>query len=127
MLRQLLLPAASVAVLAFATAAYAHGGNKPEHGGVVQVAGDTLFELVSEPGGVSLFVEDDEEEVDSAAMTAKLTITDKSGASSEAVLTPAGGNRFQAQGVTIPAGATVGVLLVNKATQAQSTATFSPK
>ncbi len=107
-------------------AAFAHGSTKPEHGGVVQLVGETLFELVVQPKAVSLYVMEDHEPVDSAVINAKLTILAK-GEKSEVMLKPAGGNKFEAKDVTIPVGARVAVTLVNKTTRAQSGVTFSIK
>jgi hypothetical protein len=120
-----LLPAvAGLAALAFAATADAHGSMKPQHGGVVQMTGETMVELVNAPTGVAVYVRDDEEDVDSAGMTAKLTVS-TAGKTSNVALAPAGGNKFEAKGVKIPAGSKVGVMLVNKATQARSSVTFT--
>jgi hypothetical protein len=119
--------ALGVAALAFDTAANAHGSDKPKHGGVVQMVGETFFELVTRPGGVDLYVRDDDEDVVSAVMTAKLTITSSKGAKSEVALAPAGGNRFEARGVKVPAGSKVAVMLVDKATLSRVGATFAIK
>lgn len=85
-----------------------------------------MFELVVQPKAVSLYVMEDHEPVDSAAINAKLTILAK-GEKSEVMLKPAGGNKFEAKDVTIPVGARVAVTLVNKTTRAQSGVTFSIK
>jgi len=120
-----LLPAvAGLAALAFAATADAHGSMKPQHGGVVQMTGETMVELDNAPTGVAVYVRDDEEDVDSAGMTAKLTVS-TAGKTSNVALAPAGGNKFEAKGVKIPAGSKVGVMLVNKATQARSSVTFT--
>jgi len=123
--KTLLAALAGLAALTLAATADAHGSMKPQHGGVVQMTGETLFELVTGPAGVALYVKEDDEDVVSAGMTAKLTVTTKAGAKSDVALTPAGGNKFEAKGVKIPAGAKVGVMLVNKTTQARSSATFT--
>jgi len=121
-----LLPAvAGLAALALAATADAHGSMKPQHGGVVQMTGETLFELVTAPAGVALYVREDDEDVVSSGMTAKLTITTKAGAKSDVPLAPAGGNKFEARGVKIPAGSKVGVMVVDKATQARASAIFT--
>jgi hypothetical protein len=115
--------ALGVAALAFDTTANAHGSDKPKHGGVVQMVGETFFELVMRPNGVDLYVQDDDEDVVSAGMTAKLTITNSKGVE-EATLSPAGGNRFEAKGLKVPAGSKVAVMLVDKATLSRIGATF---
>ena len=106
--------------------AYAHGGGKPEHGGVLQMVGETSLELVVKAQGVELYVEDDGEEVPSASRTAKLTITDQ-GKTSEATLEPAGGNKFEASSLKIAKGARAAVLVTDKTTQAQVGTTFTIK
>ena len=114
-----------LAALAFAAGADAHGSMKPQHGGVVQMAGETRFELVNAPAGVALYVQDDEEDVPSAGATARLTITTKAGASSTVQMAPAGGNKFEAKGLKLAPGSKVGVMLVNTATQARASTTFT--
>ena len=123
-----LLPAASgLLALAVAITADAHGSMKPEHGGLVQMSGETSFELVNAPGGVALYVKDDEDPVASSGMTAKLTVTSKAGKTSTAPLAAAGGNKFEAKGLKIQPGSKVGVMVVDKATQARSSTTFALK
>ena len=114
-----------LAALAFATSADAHGSMKPQHGGVVQMTGETSFELVNAPAGVALYVKEDEEDVASAGLTARLTITDKAAKSSSVQMTPAAGNKFEAKGLKLAPGSKVGVMLVNKATQARASTTFT--
>jgi hypothetical protein len=105
--------------------ALAHGNTKPLHGGVLQMVGETSFELVTKPDGAELYVVDDGEDVASSTMTAKLMI-DAGGAKSEAAMTPAGGNKFEAKGVKIPSGAKVAVLLTGS-DQSKTTARFTIK
>jgi hypothetical protein len=106
-----------------AAAAYAHGGGKPEHGGVLQMVGETSLELVVKPDHVELYVEDEGEEVPSASRTAKLTVTQDS-KSSDKMLQPAGGNKFEGTDIKIGKGAKAAVLVTDKATQAQVGTTF---
>lgn len=103
----------------------AHGNTKPLHGGIVQMVGEKSFELVAKADGAEVYVVDDGEDVSSADMTAKLTV-DAGGTKSEAVLQPAGGNKFEAKGVTIPSGAKVAVQLVAP-DQTKTTARFTIK
>lgn len=114
----------AAAALFFNASVLAHGSTKPEHGGVVQMSGETLFELTVTPDSVALYVKEDDEELASAGMSAKLTITYK-GAKSEVMLQPAAGNKFEGKGVKIASGARVGVMLTNKATQTKTSASFS--
>jgi hypothetical protein len=106
-------------------AALAHGNTKPLHGGVLQMVGETSFELVTKADGAELYVVDDGEDVSSATMTARLMI-DAGGAKSEAAMPPAGGNKFEAKGVKIPSGAKVAVLLTGS-DQSRTTARFTIK
>lgn len=114
-----------LAALALATSAAAHGSMKPDHGGVVQMTGETRFELVSAPAGVALYVKEEDEALASAGMTARLTITTKAGQTSSVHMTPAAGNKFEAKGLKLAPGSKVGVMLVNKATQARASTTFT--
>ena len=116
--------ALGLSVLAFNAAVRAHGASKPEHGGVVQIAGETLLELVVRPDSVALYVKDDDDEVPSADLTAKLTIVSK-GAKTEVPMQAAAGNKFEAKGLKLVGGSKLSVLLVNKSTQAKIGATFS--
>ncbi|MFA6311303.1 MAG: hypothetical protein WCV99_00330 [Sterolibacterium sp.] len=94
--------------------AHGHGKLEPSHpGGIVQVVGDLLFELVPLAGAVELYVEEDNEDLPSAGMTAKLIVI-AGGVKTESAMTPAGGNKFVAKGTTVPRGAKVAVLLTRK-------------
>jgi len=108
---------------ALPVAAWAHGATHAQHGGVVQMNGETLFELVRAPSGVSLYVMDEDEPVTASAMTAKLSIT-IAGRKQEVAMVSGNGNQFFARRLTLPKGANVGVLVVNKATQARYGTTF---
>lgn len=110
-------------VAAQPNAAWAHGATHAQHGGVVQMNGETLFELVRAKAGVSLYVLDEDEPVNAKAMTAKLSIT-IAGRKQEVMMVAGNGNQFFARGLTLPKGATVGVMVVNKATQARFGTTF---
>ena len=83
--------------------ALAHG-EKPKHGGVLQVASDLAFELVPSSTGAIIYVEDHGKPYATSGMTGKLTVlngTEKS----EADLKPAGENKLEAQGVKVAKGA----------------------
>jgi hypothetical protein len=125
---KILLPAASgLAALAVALAANAHGSMKPDHGGLVQMTGETRFELVNAPAGVALYLKEDEEDLASSGMTATLTVTPPAGKASTVTLTPAGGNKFEAKGLKLKPGSKVGVMVVDKATKARSSTTYTIK
>ncbi len=116
----------ALALALVATPAVGHGDDKPRHGGQVVEVGETVFELVRAPAGVSLYVMEDGDEVPAAGRMGKLFVT--TGAQrTEIMLTPAAKNQFVARGAKIPAGSKVGVLLIDKTTQARQTATFAVK
>lgn len=112
--------------LGLSAPAWAHGFTKPQHGGVVQMNGETLFELVAEPGGVSLYVIDEDEPVNASAMVAKLTVT-ASGKRTEANMVALKGNRFFARGSKLPKGASAGVQVTDRASGSRYGATFTIK
>jgi hypothetical protein len=85
--------------------AHAHGGAKPKHGGVVQTASDLSFELVAKGDTVQLYVEDHGQPMAPTGMSGKLTVL-SGGQSSEAPLAVAG-DRLEAKGLKVGAGARV--------------------
>ena len=107
-------------------AAHAHGSTKPQHGGIVQVSGETMFELVNRPGGVELYISEHGEAIPSSTATAKLVIA-SGAAKKEVALAPAGGNKYVAKGVKVPSGSKVTVTLVDNTVKAKTFATFSVK
>jgi len=123
--KKLLLTAALVAA-PLAGEAFAHGSMKPQHGGQVALAGETVIELVRSGHGVTVYLSDEDQPVPAAGMTGKLIIT-QGGKKSDVALTSAGGNRLQAHGVKIASGAKVTVSLVSKATQERGAVSFTAK
>lgn len=107
------------------TQAGAHGSTKPVHGGVVQMVGETSFELVALVDKAEVYLIEESEPVATATMTGKLTIT-SNGVKSEAALTAAGDNKLEAKGVKIPSGAKVVVQVVYQDLSKMS-ATFTIK
>ncbi|HWW05915.1 hypothetical protein [Collimonas sp.] len=107
-------------------AAQAHGNTKPEHGGLIQIDGDMSLELVVGKDGAELYVLDDDDELPSADLSGKLTITSK-GTKSEALLKPAGANKFEAKGVKIPSGSTVIAMVVLKDKTSKVSASFTTR
>lgn len=97
----------SVAVLGLSAlsfnAALAHGGAEPKHGGVVQTASDLSFELVTQPDGAAIYVEDHGKPMTPTGMTGKLTVLNGS-QKSEADLAVAG-DKLEAKGVKLAPGA----------------------
>jgi len=116
-----------IAVAAFgASPLLAHGSTQPKHGGIVSLSGETLFELVTAPTGVQLYVVDDDDPVDAAKMTAQLSL-DTAGKTQNVVLAPAAGNRFDGPALQLKSGDKVGVLVIDKASQAHLGTTFAIK
>ena len=115
-----------VAALLASSPALAHGNTKPQHGGVVQMSGETLFELVRAPAGVSIYVTDDDEPLNASGATGKITLT-SGGKTQNIVLKPAAANRFDAPGLKLAPGAKLAVQIVEKATQARLGTVFVVK
>jgi hypothetical protein len=114
------------APLAAGGAAHAHGSTNPQHGGIVQVTGETLFELVNKPAGVELYISEHGEDIPSSSASAKLSIA-SGGAKKEVPLSPAGGNKYVAKGVKAPGGSKVIVTLVDNTIKTKTFATFTVK
>lgn len=105
--------------------AYGHGSTKPEHGGLVRVVGETVFELVPLDKGADVYLKEEDDKLDTADMSGKLTVT-LNDAKSEAALVPAGGNKLTAKDVSLPSGAKVSVFVTRK-DQTKLGATFQIK
>ena len=118
----LALSVAALALIAAPAIVHAHGSMKPQHGGLVQMTGETMFELVTGPKGVDIYLSEEDEPIPAAGYTAKLTQTAK-GAKTEAALKPAGGNKLSAPGFKAAKGAKIVVALVDK-NGAKTFATF---
>lgn len=82
------LVAALIAVATIGTA-HAHGAAKPRHGGVVQVAADLSFELVSGAEEAAIYIDDHGKTMAPTGMSGKLTVL-QGGASNEVPLSVAG-------------------------------------
>ena len=118
--------ALAAAGLFVASPVLAHGNTKPQHGGVVQMTGETLFEMVRAPGGVSIYVMDDDEPLASSAATGKVTVT-QGGKTQTVALKPGPGNRFDAPGLKLAPGAKVAVQVVDTQSQARLGTIFTVK
>jgi hypothetical protein len=119
----------SAAALLSNTAARAHGSTQPEHGGVVQMVGETVIELVVVDGGADIYLREEDEPLASAGMTGKLTVT-RDGVKSQAALSAAGENKLQARGIDISAAANVSTRVsvqIVRADQSRINAVFSVK
>ena len=116
MMKKLLtLVVLSLSALSF-NAAFAHGGAKAKHGGVVATASDLGFELVGTPMGAAIYIEDHGKPVAPAGMSGKLTVL-KGAEKSEAELAVAG-DKLEAKGVKLAPGAKVVAALTTPAKKA---------
>lgn len=106
------------------TTAMAHSGAKPKHGGIVQASSDLSFELVTNPDGAVIYVEDHGKPVNPAGMSGKLTVL-KGTEKSEADLAPAG-DRLLAKGIKLQSGAKA-VAVLNTAGKKAITVRFAIK
>ncbi|WP_340265072.1 hypothetical protein [Sphingobium mellinum] len=122
---RLALAGAALALLALPSIAAAHGSMKPQHGGLVQMSGETLVELVTTPKGVDVYVSEEDEPIPAAGFTGKLTQT-AAGKKSGATLKAMGGNKLSAPGFKAAKGAKIVVALVDKS-GAKAFATFQTK
>lgn len=93
-----------------ASCSLAHGDAKPQHGGIVQMADDIGFELVSGVDGLTIYLTDHDHALAAAGITGKLTLLQGS-SKSDAELKPAGDNRLRAAGVKVGPGAKLVVVL----------------
>jgi creatinine amidohydrolase/Fe(II)-dependent formamide hydrolase-like protein len=116
---------ATIALMAAPAMLHAHGSMKPQHGGMVQMTGETMVELVAGPKGVDVYLSEEDEPIAAAGFTAKLTQT-AAGAKTEAALKPAGANKLTAAGFKAAKGAKLVVALIDKS-GAKSFATFQAK
>lgn len=97
-------------------AAFAHGGAKAKHGGVVATASDLGFELVGTPTGAAIYIEDHGKPMAPAGMSGKLTVLNGAD-KSEAELAVAG-DKLEAKGVKLAPGAKVVAALTTPAKKA---------
>lgn len=87
---------------------FAHGNHSPKHGGIVKTMGETAIELVILADGAEVFLTEEVDPISSEGLKGKIIVV-KDGARSEALLTPAGGNRLAAKGLKIAKGSRVSV------------------
>ena len=95
----------SLGSLLFNASALAHGDPTPQHGGVVKVEHEMIFELVRSDAGTSLYIRDHGKPYPTEKLTGNVTVL-ASGKKSDAALVPAGENKMTAD-ITIPEGAKV--------------------
>ena len=107
-------------------AAHAHGSMKPSHGGVVQMSGGIMVELVTKPKSLEIYVTEEDEPIPAAGFDGALVVTAADGAKSRIALIPAAGNKFTAPSRP-PSGAKVVVSLTEKQGGAKTFVTFRMK
>ncbi len=108
------------------SAAHAHGSMKPSHGGVVQMSGEIMVELVTKPKSLEVYVTEEDEPIPAAGFDGALVVTAADGAKSRIALSVAAGNRFTAAGRP-PSGAKTVVSLTEKQGGAKTFVTFRMK
>ncbi|WP_144098249.1 hypothetical protein [Croceicoccus sediminis] len=124
-MKKFLIAGTATVMLAFATPALAHGSVEPMHGGmVVEMAGETVVELVKTSQGMDVYFNDGHAELPAASFDANLIVTPAAGKKFTAELKPASGNRLTAAGVKAAAGTKVVVAVLDKSTGIKSFATF---
>ena len=96
--------------------AFAHGAERPKHGGIMGRGDESVsVEFVLEKGVVSVYVEDHEKDVPIPAEKVKeawLSITGSGRTPQQVRLAPAGGNRLSASGLSVRVGDRLSVRLV---------------
>ena len=120
-MKRLLATLLAAAALA-AGAAWAHGDEKARHGGQVQMAGETKFELVAKGDTVEVYLDDHGTTLPTAKLSGKLTVLSGT-AKSEAKLEPASGDKLVAKGVKLAKGDKV-IALVTMADKSTASARF---
>jgi len=109
-----------------ASQAIAHGSMKPQHGGQVALAGETVIELVRGARGVTVYLSDEDQPVPAADFTGKLIVT-QGAKKRELPLTSGPADQLRASGARIPSGAKVTVSLLSKSTQTRSAVSLIAK
>jgi hypothetical protein len=96
-MKQMTTSAAAFALcVALAGNAWAHG-EAPKHGGIMQTANDISFELVSQDGKATIYIEDHGKAVATAGASGKLT-TLNGKEKTEVQLAPSGTNAMMSSG-----------------------------
>lgn len=120
-----ILSAGLVAAALAAGPAWSHGDEKPRHGGLVQMAGETKMELVAKGDGAELYLDDHGQTIPTANLTGKLTVLSGT-AKTEAKLEPAAGDKLVARGVKLSKGDKV-IAVVLLADKSSASARFVVK
>jgi hypothetical protein len=104
---------------------WSHGDDKARHGGLVQMSGETKFELVAKGDTAEVYLDDHGETIPTAKLSGKLTVL-SGAAKSEAKLEPAAGDKLVAKGVKLAKGDKV-IALVTLADKTTASARFVVK
>jgi hypothetical protein len=102
----------TILALLSAHPAFAHGGGKPLHGGVVQVVNDVSFELVAGAEGATIYLMDHGKPMASKGISGKITVLQGSN-KNEAEIKEAGENKLHAAGVKLSKGDKLVAVLSN--------------
>jgi hypothetical protein len=111
-------------LLTAAPPVYAHGSMEPRHGGVTQMNGEIVFELVPTAEGLSVYLTEEDEPMAASKFTASVIVTAPGGAKTTHALVAQDGNQLFAPGVRPAAGSKVVVSISDEATGTKSFATF---
>jgi len=114
--------AAALWLAAASAAALAHGDIDAKHGGITKMQNDLGFELVPQPDGASIYIEDHGKPVPVAGMSGRLTVLNGT-QKTEADLVPAG-DRLEAKKVKVGQGSKV-VAAIRTADQKAITVRFT--
>lgn len=95
----------ALSAFVFTPSANAHGSTEPQHGGVVKVEHEMVFELVREQASTSLYLRDHGQPYPTAKITGTVTVL-ADGQKSDADFTSADNNKMTAN-ISIPDGAKV--------------------
>ena len=95
----------TLTLLAFNSSISAHGDMEPQHGGIVKVEHEIIFELVRRESDVSVYLRDHGKPYPTDKVTGNIIVL-AGGKKSDLKLTPAGDNKMTAS-IKIPDGAKV--------------------
>lgn len=109
-----------------AAASEGHDHHQSQYGGIVTEVKDTQYELVAKPDGIALYVDDHGKKVDAKGASAKVTLLN-GGEKTEAILSPAGGNKLEAKGTFKVAKGTKAVAVVSLAGKPAQSVRFTVK
>ncbi|MCR5882974.1 hypothetical protein LRS03_08940 [Rhizobacter sp. J219] len=102
-MKKIFMPLAAMAMAFGAMSAQAHGPAPAKHGGIVQSASDLGFELVGQPDGALLYIDDHGKPFATKGASGKLTVLNGAD-KAEVDLVPSGDNALQAKGAKLAAG-----------------------